>query len=67
MAMEITAQQKRFFEDNGHLVVEGVFTPEEADFYRGHYTRMREAGNLPGRLRRHRYQFNRPAQAATRA
>jgi len=48
MAMEITAQQKRFFEDNGYLVVKAVFTPEEAAFYRGHYTHMREAGTYPG-------------------
>ena len=48
MTIAITAEQKRFFDENGYLVVRGLFTPEEADFYRDHYMRMREAGAQPG-------------------
>jgi ectoine hydroxylase-related dioxygenase (phytanoyl-CoA dioxygenase family) len=46
--MEITAEQSKFFEDNGYLVVKGLFSPDETAFYRDHYMQMREAGAYPG-------------------
>jgi phytanoyl-CoA hydroxylase len=37
----ITEQQKTAFDQNGYVLVKGLFTPEEAEFYREHYTQMR--------------------------
>lgn len=46
--MGVTPEQKRFFEEQGYLVVRGLFSPEEAAFYRDHYMRLREKGEWPG-------------------
>jgi ectoine hydroxylase-related dioxygenase (phytanoyl-CoA dioxygenase family) len=46
--MKLTAEQKALYDDKGYLVVKGLFTPEEAAFYRDHYMKMREAGAYPG-------------------
>src|SRR6185295_14320532 len=44
----LTAQQKQHFDDNGYVVINGLFTPEEVAFYRDHYMQLREAGSYPG-------------------
>ncbi|MGQ9815999.1 MAG: hypothetical protein ACUVR3_12770 [Candidatus Roseilinea sp.] len=46
--MGITSEQKQFFEEKGYLVVKGLFSPEEAAFYRDHYMNLREKGVYPG-------------------
>src|SRR5262249_10808223 len=40
--------QKRFYDENGYLVVERLFTEEELAFYRDHYMHMRAQGSYPG-------------------
>jgi phytanoyl-CoA hydroxylase len=44
----ITQTQQEFFDRQGFLVVEGVFTPEEVAHYRDHFMEMRHAGSYPG-------------------
>src|SRR5687768_9909956 len=44
----ITASQKKFYADNGYIVVEQLFSEDEAAFYRDHYMRLRESGSYPG-------------------
>ena len=46
--MAITAEQKRFFDERGYVIVKGLFSPEEAAFYRDHYMDMRAKGVYPG-------------------
>jgi len=36
------------FQQNGYAVARGLFSAEEAAFYRDHFTRMREQGEHPG-------------------
>lgn len=48
MQVYITDEQKQFFEENGYIVVRGLFTAEEVAFYREHYMTMREQGAWPG-------------------
>jgi ectoine hydroxylase-related dioxygenase (phytanoyl-CoA dioxygenase family) len=44
----ITADHKRQYEQNGYVVVSGLFSPDEVAFYRDHYMRLREQGTYPG-------------------
>lgn len=37
----ITPEHKQAFEQDGYVIVKGLFSPEEAVFYQEHYTRMR--------------------------
>ncbi|PJF31473.1 MAG: phytanoyl-CoA dioxygenase [Candidatus Thermofonsia Clade 1 bacterium] len=44
----LTQQDKHFYDQNGYVVGRGLFTAEEAAFYRDYYTRLRESGTYPG-------------------
>lgn len=46
--MTIHADQKEFFDQNGYLVVENLFSTDEIAFYRDHYMHLRAAGTYPG-------------------
>lgn len=48
----ITAEHKQAFERDGYVIVKGLFSPEEAEFYKAHYTQMRleENGRLDQRI-----------------
>lgn len=37
----LSSQQKQFFETEGYLIVEGLFKPEEIEFYKSHFEAMR--------------------------
>ncbi len=41
-------EYKTHFDQNGYVVVSGLFSPTEAEFYKNYYTTMREAGDVPG-------------------
>ena len=41
-------EYKQQFDQNGYVVVSGMFTQDEVEFYKNHYTTMRESGSLPG-------------------
>lgn len=45
---QVTAAQHRFFDDNGYLVVPGLFTPDEVQSYLSHYMDLRHRGSYPG-------------------
>ena len=42
------AAYKATFAKQGYVIVKGLFSPEETAFYREHYMKMREQGNVPG-------------------
>lgn len=44
----VDAEMLAFYQENGYLVVPGLFSPEEVVAYRDHYMRLREAGSYPG-------------------
>jgi phytanoyl-CoA hydroxylase len=44
----INAEDRRFYEENGYLVVRELFTPAEVETYREHYMRLRAQGAFPG-------------------
>ncbi len=44
----VSAADKLFFDQNGFVLISGVFSAEETAAYRDHYMRMREGGNVPG-------------------
>src|SRR6185436_14544231 len=46
----ITPEQKRFFDENGYVLVRQLFQPDEVAFYRDHFMRLREQGSYPGDL-----------------
>jgi phytanoyl-CoA hydroxylase len=46
--MLVSDAQKQFFDENGYVVIDGLFTPEEVTAYRDHYMRLRESGTYPG-------------------
>lgn len=46
--MLVTPDQKHFFDDNGYVVLEHLFSADEVQFYRDHFMRLREAGTYPG-------------------
>ena len=37
----ITAEQREFFDQNGYVIVSGLFSKEEAQFYTEHYMELR--------------------------
>ncbi len=41
-------EYKTQFDQDGYVVVPGLFSHEEAEFLKNYYTSMREAGNVPG-------------------
>lgn len=48
----ITAEHKQAFARDGYVIVKGLFSPEEAEFYKAHYTQMRleENGRMDQRI-----------------
>jgi phytanoyl-CoA hydroxylase len=36
------------FNENGYYIARGLFSPDEVEFYKGHFMRMRESGTYPG-------------------
>lgn len=45
----ITAEQKANYDQNGYIVVRGLFSPEETAYYREHFTALRESSTqFPG-------------------
>ncbi len=44
----VTGEHKAFYEANGYVVVKGLFSPEEAAFYREHFMALRAEGAKPG-------------------
>jgi ectoine hydroxylase-related dioxygenase (phytanoyl-CoA dioxygenase family) len=44
----ITAAQKKFYDENGYVIIEQLFSGDEVAFYREHYMRLREAGTYEG-------------------
>lgn len=45
---KVSAENRQFFSQNGYVLIRGLFSEEETAFYRDHYMRMRESGNVPG-------------------
>ena len=46
----ITQEHKRFYDENGYVVVRGLFSQEEVDAYREHFMTLRRHGTYPGDL-----------------
>lgn len=46
--IQIDPELKTQFDTDGYTVVRGLFSAEEAAFYRDHFMRLREAGSYPG-------------------
>src|SRR5438874_10421527 len=44
----VTQEEQGFYQRQGYLLVEGVFTPEEIGRYRDHFMEMRRSGGFPG-------------------
>lgn len=44
----ITAEQKQTYEQNGYVVIAGLFSAEETATYRAHFMHLRETGSYPG-------------------
>lgn len=44
----ISQTQQQFFDENGYIVAQGLFTPEEVDFFLDHYMDLRHKGTYPG-------------------
>ncbi len=46
----VTAQHRHFYQENGYVVVEGLFSPDEIAGYREHFMTLRKHGSYPGDL-----------------
>jgi phytanoyl-CoA hydroxylase len=44
----LTDSQKTFYQNNGYVKVEGLFSQDEIAFYKDHYMRLRAAGTYEG-------------------
>jgi len=44
----VADQKARFYHENGYVVIEGLFSPEEVERYREHYMTLRRHGSYPG-------------------
>lgn len=44
----VTEAQKKFYDENGYVIIEQLFSDEEVAFYREHYMRLRESGTYEG-------------------
>lgn len=42
------AAHKKFYDENGYVVIEDLFTPDEVSFYRDHFMHLRESGTYEG-------------------
>ena len=46
----VTEAHKRFYQENGYVVVEGLFGPDDVARYREHFMTLRRHGAYPGDL-----------------
>ena len=46
----VTEVHKQFYQENGYVVVGGLFTQDEVEHYREHYMSLRRHGTYPGDL-----------------
>jgi len=46
----VTEVHKQFYQENGYVVVGGLFTQDEVEHYREHYMSLRRRGTYPGDL-----------------
>ncbi|HEY0734065.1 MAG TPA: phytanoyl-CoA dioxygenase family protein [Herpetosiphonaceae bacterium] len=46
----VTDTHNRFYQNNGYVVVSGLFQPDEVELYREHYMTLRRHGTYPGDL-----------------
>jgi len=46
----VTDELKDFYQGHGYVVVRGLFSPDEAAYYRAHYMTLRRRGSYPGDL-----------------
>ncbi|MBV9867477.1 MAG: phytanoyl-CoA dioxygenase family protein [Abitibacteriaceae bacterium] len=44
----ISDSHRKFYNENGYVVVEKLLSPDEAAFFRDHFMELRETGNYPG-------------------
>ena len=44
----VTDATKRFYDERGYVVVEGLFNQDEVARYREHYMTLRRHGSYPG-------------------
>jgi phytanoyl-CoA hydroxylase len=44
----IAPELKAFYSENGYAVARGLFSPDEAKFYRDYFTELRSKGSFPG-------------------
>ncbi len=44
----VADQKARFYHENGYVVIEGLFSPEEVERYREHYMTLRRHGSYAG-------------------
>lgn len=44
----ITAEHQQFYDENGYVVVKGLFSTEEIEHYRNHFMTLRKHGPRPG-------------------
>ena len=44
----VTAAQKKFYDENGYVIIENLFSDDEVAYYRDHYMQLREAGTYEG-------------------
>ena len=44
----LTPEHQRFYQDNGYVVVAGLFSDDEVAAYRDHYMTLRKHGSYPG-------------------
>ena len=46
----VTEEHKQYFQENGYVVIRGLFSPDEVAHYRDHYMTLRRHGSYPGDL-----------------
>ena len=44
----VTAAQKKFYDENGYVIIKNLFSDDEVAYYRDHYMQLREAGTYEG-------------------
>jgi ectoine hydroxylase-related dioxygenase (phytanoyl-CoA dioxygenase family) len=56
----LTQEHREFFEQNGYVVVKGLFSQEEVERYREHFMTLRKRGSYPGDFAASEQQSNDP-------
>jgi ectoine hydroxylase-related dioxygenase (phytanoyl-CoA dioxygenase family) len=46
----VTEEHKQHYQENGYVVVRGLFSPDEVEEYREHFMKLRRHGSYPGDL-----------------